>query len=120
VSTSPVVSGQCIGFTEQFRQTCSTPPAISIDSGLVPAGGGTATNMRVQLDFAAPAGSSYTATLRVNGTPSALACTVPAGAITCSNTSNSVALAAGDFIQIQVTSSPTNAFYRAFRVSFRY
>ena len=76
--------------------------------------------MRVQLDLAAPVGSSYTATLLVNGTASALACTVVPGATTCSDTLNSVALAAGDFIQIKATSSPANAFLRAYRVSFRY
>ena len=93
---------------------------MNIDSGMVPQGGGTATKLFVQLDLAAAAPNTYTVTLLVNGTASALTCTVASGR-SCFDAVHSVALAAGDFLQIQVTNSPAaTAPLRAYRASFRY
>ena len=57
---------------------------------------------------AGAAGSSYTFTVRKNGTDTELTCTASATATSCSDILNSVSFAAGDTISISaVPSSPT-------------
>lgn len=59
---------------------------------------------------AAPAGvQSYAFTLMVNGSPSALTCTVTGAATTASDTTHSVSITAGNLIDIKVVGSATAA-----------
>ncbi|HEX3693172.1 MAG TPA: hypothetical protein VHU13_07500 [Solirubrobacteraceae bacterium] len=66
----------------------------------------TASNLRVGLTgTTVPLTGSFTLTLLVNGSVSALTCTVPAGSGTCSDTTDTVALAAGAEIAFEVVES---------------
>jgi len=100
------------------RLVIATTPGVDVDLALVPVNGGTASGMRVQLDQNS-AGSGNTVTLLVNGTATALTCTVTAGSKTCVDSTHSVTLAAGDEMQVQVTNN-AGAANRQYLVSFRY
>lgn len=66
---------------------------------------GTAKQLYAWCSANATAGTSRTLTLRVNGADTALTCTIGAGAATCNDTSDTVALAAHDLVNIQYTAS---------------
>ena len=74
--------------------------------------------MQVQIDANA-AGSGNVVTLLLNGNTTALTCTVAAGSKTCTDTTHSVTLAAGDNIQVQVTNN-AGAANREYRVVFHW
>ncbi len=64
---------------------------------------GSISKLYVRLSTNIAAGATGIFTLMLNGAPSALTCTVVAGASTASDTTHSVALAAGDLISIRAT-----------------
>jgi len=69
---------------------------------------GTVSNLYVRLsESAGAAGTSYTFTIRKNGSSTGVACTAVAAASTCSDTSGSVTFAAGDLISVQASPSAT-------------
>lgn len=74
-------------------------------------GSGTARNMACRLDVAPGAGTSNIFTLRVNAASPAngLVCTISNTAVSCSDTSHTVSLSAGDLINLQRTTSGTPA-----------
>ena len=68
--------------------------------------GGTVSNFRVRLSSnAGSSGTSYTFTVRQNGTNTAVTCTITGAANTCSDTTNTVAFAAGDLFSISAVPS---------------
>ena len=67
-----------------------------------------AKNLYIKTD--ANATSNITATLRKNGSNTALTCTVSSGSASCSDTSNAVSLTAGDKISLQFTSGSGGNF----------
>lgn len=76
-------------------------------SMIVPASG-TLGNLFVNSGGIVPgAGATYVATLRKNGTNTPLACTITAVVTSCSDTTDSVTVVAGDLIDVMIVSSPT-------------
>jgi len=70
--------------------------------------GGNLKNLRVKLD-GVPGTGTYVFTLRLNGAPTALTCTVTAAATTASDMVNSVAVVAGDSVCLECNpDSPDN------------
>ena len=67
--------------------------------------GGTLKNLYVDLPAAPGAGASRTFTVRKNGVPTALTCTIADPATSCSDTVNTVSFAAGDTAVLQQTPS---------------
>ena len=61
---------------------------------------GTVSQFRVFLRRPTAAGDNTVVTLRRNGTSTSVACTVPGGTQTCSDTANSAVFAAGDLMNI--------------------
>jgi hypothetical protein len=70
---------------------------------------GTVSKFYVRLSGTPGNGRSYTFTVRVNGADTAVTCVVQDAATGCSDTTNSVTLAAGDLIAIHAvgTANPT-------------
>ena len=66
---------------------------------------GTVSQFRVFLRRAPDVGESVVITLRRNGTSTNVACTVPGGTQTCSDTANSAGFAASDLMNIEVVTS---------------
>ena len=64
---------------------------------------GTISQFFVRQGTATGAGRNNVWTLRKNGSVTALTCTVPAAATTCSDTTNSVSFSVGDLISVQLT-----------------
>ena len=81
---------------------------LSDREGLV-ATAGTLARLRVKLDTAPGAGTSYTFALMLNGAPSALSCTVSGTSTGCTDTTNAVAVAAGDPVAIRSVPAGTPA-----------
>jgi hypothetical protein len=104
--------------------TCTASPSGYVGNnpdliGPIPASGGTITNLFVQLDNnVTGTGASWTATVLDNGVPTAVFCTIPTGSQSCTSGA-SVAIAAGHWLQVKVTSVNGPAG-RNWRVSFRY
>ena len=66
---------------------------------------GTVSQFRVFLRRPTAAGDNTVVTLRRNGTSTSVACTVPGGTQTCSDTANSAVFAASDLMNIAVLTS---------------
>lgn len=66
----------------------------------------TAQNMYVSISGTPGGTASYAIALMVNGSPSALTCTITSAITSCSDTSHTVSLSAGDLVSIR--STPTN------------
>jgi len=118
LSQATAKDNECIGFFNDWHGACSTTPDVKRDILLVPVNGGTAAGLQVQLDQNA-AGSGNTFTVVVNGTLSALKCTVLSGSKTCSDSTHSVALHAGDNVQVRMDEN-AGANDRSPIISFRY
>lgn len=71
---------------------------------------GTLANLRVWGSAAVVAGGSDPVTVYVNGSATAVTCTIAAAATTCSDTTHSVAVAAGDRISILFDSTASDSF----------
>jgi len=84
---------------------------------LVPASGGTVSNLQVSLGANA-AGSGNLVEVTDNGTV-IISCTVTSGTSTCSDTTTSVTVSAGHFLQVSVTNN-AGAQNREYLVSFRF
>ena len=76
---------------------------------------GTLANFYVRLDGSPGGATSYTLTVRKNGTDTTLTCVISGSAIACSDTTNSVSFSAGDLISVKSVPSATNPTARAMR-----
>jgi hypothetical protein len=86
--------------------TISTASPTEADAEtLSPAASMTAQNLSVRTTAAPGAGVSVTVTLRVEGADTTLSCTVTGTATTCSNTSATVAVAAGSRLAFEISSA---------------
>jgi hypothetical protein len=79
-------------------------------------------NLQAAIDSAPAAATSYTVTVLDNGAPTALGCTIanpPLAVTTCSDTTDSVNVAAGHWLQVRVTETPSSGVSdRDYMVSF--
>jgi hypothetical protein len=118
-SAAAASNNECLQAFGDGHAGCSAPNAVGFyaknDAVVVPLGGGTIADLEVRVDAAA-AGSGNTVTILKNGS-AALSCTVTAGNTSCSN-SGLATLAAGDFLQVQVTNN-AGAANRKYQVSFQ-
>lgn len=71
---------------------------------IVPAAG-TVKNFYFVIDTTPASGRSWTLTVRKNGADTAVTCTINNPNTSCSDTTHSVAFAAGDFIAVAITAS---------------
>jgi hypothetical protein len=79
----------------------------------------TAAKLYVTVNNAPGTGKLWTFTLMVNGSATALTCTISAAATTCSDTSHAVAIVAGNTLSIQITSTaPGGATQMRFAMGF--
>jgi hypothetical protein len=90
------------------------------DTWLVIPEAGVLSTFRYQGAGSPGAGQTFTHTLRKNGVDTALTCSNTGGAITASDTTNKVAVAAGDYISVKSVASATaaNSGSNFFGVSF--
>lgn len=80
---------------------------------------GTLRNLYVRTQSALPASNNIAVTVQVAGSDTSITCTVAATTQTCSDTSNSAAVSAGDLFGIKyVTSGGSGTVYPAFVISF--
>jgi hypothetical protein len=81
---------------------------------------GSFTNLYINLQTAPASGKSWTYTLMVNGSPSALTATVSNTATTANDTTHTVNVSVGDLVSLQITPSgtPTAAGTHGFGLSF--
>jgi hypothetical protein len=122
IGANAVGNNQCLvayGKEDNSIACSNTTGAPADDQELVPHNGGTAAQLQVRLDANANGTGGAIVTLLVNGTASALTCTVAPGSRTCSDGTHSVILAAGDVMQVQVTYGAGTG-NRQFSVSYRY
>jgi hypothetical protein len=63
-------------------------------------------NLRFNLSTAIAANSSVTYTLNLNGTDTALTCTIAASTSTCSDLTHSFAIVPGDLLALKISSLP--------------
>lgn len=84
----------------------------NIDRALIPTSG-TIKNLTVKLQAAPGAGKSYQFTLRKNRSNQITTCTVADAATTCTDTSNTYTVAAGDTVAVQIVPSGTPDVTRA-------
>jgi hypothetical protein len=122
IGANAVGNNQCLvayGKEDNSIACSNTTGAPADDQELVPHNGGTAAQLQVRLDANANGTGGAIVTLLVNGTASALTCTVAPGSRTCFDSTHSVILAAGDVMQVQVTYGAGTG-NRQFSVSYRY
>ena len=122
MSTAATASNNdCLGAYGDGHAACTTATAsgqFGKDAVIVPSNGGTISHLQVQLDANA-AGSGNKVTVLDNGSATALTCTVASGSSTCTDSTDSIAITAGHYLQVQVTNL-AGAANRRFQVSFRY
>src|SRR3990170_4606395 len=95
-----------------------TTTAEGVTTELLVSSAGKLRNLRVKSGTAGFAAGSGAVTLRINAAPSAVTCTVGTGT-TCSDTSNSAAVAAGDRVTVQFTTQATETL-ADLQVAFEY
>lgn len=95
-----------------LSSTCTFAPDPKT-SPTVPTAG-TISNLRIRMSTSTIGSGSLTFVAYVNGSPTALTCTVTNPATTCSNTTNTVSVAAGDYVWVQYA---TNAAETAADIS---
>ena len=99
-------SGVCTSsstlYITQWPSGACTNTTESVAQELLASSAGSLRNLRVKAGAAGVNGSSGVITLRVNGSPTGVTCTIGTGT-TCSDTTNVAAVAAGDRITIQMT-----------------
>jgi hypothetical protein len=74
------------------------------EAGSPIAAGGTASNFRGHVGSAVGAGG-IVLTLYLNGSATAISCSIPSGSSSCSDLTHTVAVSAGDVIAVQLTNS---------------
>jgi hypothetical protein len=90
-----------------------------MDVVLVPASGATVSNLFARISTAPAAGASYTITVMDNGVDTSVTCTISA-LTTCSNTTDSVSVDPGHYLQVKVTQTLGATSNRMYGVSFRF
>jgi collagen type I alpha len=100
-----VATGECLSFAEVNTGAASCPSgtAASFDYNYEVRATGTLDALWAELQTAPGTGKTWTVNVRKNGT-SVMSCEITGTAVTC-ETSGSVALAAGDFLQVNVTTA---------------
>jgi len=122
LSTSAnATNNQCLGAFGNDHAACTTATAsgqVGLDAVIVPSGGATISKLQVQLDTNA-AGSGNKVTVLDNGSATALTCTVASGTSTCTDSTDSVSITAGHYLQVKITNN-AGAADRKYQVSFRF
>jgi signal peptidase I len=109
VSAANVSTGQCLGFLVDSHASCPTGTGTAADFSynFTAIAAGNVSHLSAQANVAPAAGKSWVVNVLDNGT-SVMTCTVAAGSFSCANT-GSVAVAAGHFIQVEVTTANSAA-----------
>jgi hypothetical protein len=115
---------ECLGAFVNEHQACSTGFTTNgqlpgVDALMVPSSGATVTNLQVRAKTAPTAGNEYTVNVLDNGTV-IMSCVVAASNTCGTPTPTSAAVAAGHFLQVQITESTGNPADTGWFVSFRY
>src|SRR5262249_1783249 len=123
MSSGNATDGQCLGTFEDKHAGCSTGFATNgslpgPDALLVPAGGGSVSNLQARAKDAPAAATSWIVEVLENGTL-IYSCTVAATTNACSNTGAPVTVTAGHFLQVRVNTE-NGAGATGWHVSFVY
>jgi hypothetical protein len=120
---SSVNAGQCISNASLGNSHATCPAANMADAtyseGPVPLGGGSMVNLFAQVSATPAAGNTQQVTVLVNGVASTLSCQISNPATTCT-AAGPVAVAAGAYLQVEITNVAGTYAGRTWRVSFRY
>ena len=121
---SVVAVNQCISNGNLGNNVHAACPAAGItdttySEGPVPLGGGTMVNLYAQVVVAPATTNTQRATVLVNGVASTLFCEITGPATTCT-AAGPVTVAAGAYLQVQITNTSGTYAGRTWRVSFRY
>jgi hypothetical protein len=92
----------------EYLNDAACSAATAATSQRVIAIAGTLKTLRVKLRTAVKNTNAITATVVINGTPSALTCNVAAAASTCADTTHTAAVAAGDHVDFSFGATNTS------------
>lgn len=115
-STSSTINSGTARYINIATPVVLNTTETSVDTPLSAAQAGTYYRMTITQSSPSPITTTFTYFLRTNTANTTLTCAIAAGATTCSDTTHTASLAAGDLVDVQVQRTGTGNLAATFRV----